>query len=91
MVCKVYTNVGGIKKLYHVCPPVRKIIHSLKLVDYLHVQADNPWYNYYIYSEPVISLDGDLISTDCSVFITHGGGSVLLACLIFNTFSTVCD
>ena len=30
------------------CPPVRKIIHSLKLVDYLHVQAGNPWYNYYI-------------------------------------------
>ena len=46
--CKVYTNVGGIKQLYHVCPPVRKIIHSLKLVDYLHVQADNPWYNSYI-------------------------------------------
>ena len=23
------------------CPPVRNIIHSLKLVDYLHVQADN--------------------------------------------------
>ena len=33
------------------CPPVRKIIHSLKLVDYLHVQADNPWYNYYIQTE----------------------------------------
>ena len=33
--------------MYYVCPPVRKIIHSLKLVDYLHVQADNPWYNYY--------------------------------------------
>ena len=48
MMCKVYTDVGGIKWLYHVCPPVRKIIHSLKLVDYLHVQADNPWYNYYI-------------------------------------------
>ena len=31
------------------CPPVRKIIHSLKLVDYLHVQADNPWYNYYLF------------------------------------------
>ena len=30
------------------CPPVRKIIHSLKLVDDLHVQADNPWYNYYL-------------------------------------------
>ena len=33
--------------LCHVYPPVRKIIHSLKVVDYLHVQADNPWYNYY--------------------------------------------
>ena len=48
MMCKVYTDVGGIKKLHHVCPPVRKIIHSLKLVDYLHVQANNPWYNYYL-------------------------------------------
>ena len=46
--CKVYTDVGGIKYLYHVCPHVRKIIHSLKLMDYLHVQADNPWYNYYV-------------------------------------------
>ena len=46
--CKVYTDVGCIKKLYHVCSPVRKIIHSLKLVDYLHVQADNPWYNFYV-------------------------------------------
>ena len=27
---------------------MRKIIHSLKLVDYLHGQADNPWYNYYV-------------------------------------------
>ena len=48
VLCKVYTDVGGINQLYHVCPPVRKIIHSLKLVDYLHVQADNPWYNYYV-------------------------------------------
>ena len=46
--CKVYTDVFGIKYLYHVCLPVRKIIHSLKLVDYLHVQADKPWYNYNI-------------------------------------------
>ena len=38
---KVFTDIGGIKELYHVCPPVRKIINSLKLVDYLHVQADN--------------------------------------------------
>ena len=48
VMCKVYTYVGGIKKFYHVCPHVRKIIHSLKLKDYLHVQADNPWYNYYL-------------------------------------------
>ena len=48
VMCKIYTDVGGIKLLHHVCPPVRKIIHSLKLVDYLHVQADNPWYNYYL-------------------------------------------
>ena len=46
--CKVYTDVCGIKWLYHVCPPVRKIILTLKLVDYLNVQADNPWYNYNI-------------------------------------------
>ena len=52
--CKVYTDVGGIKYLYHVCPPVRKIIHSLKLVDYLHVQADNPWYNYYFETLPLL-------------------------------------
>ena len=49
VMCRVYTDVGGIKYLYHVCPPVRKIIHSLKLVDYLHVQADNPGYNMYMY------------------------------------------
>ena len=49
VMCKVNTDVGDIKWIYHVCPPVRKIIHSLKLVDYFHVQADNPWYNYYVY------------------------------------------
>ena len=49
VMCKVYTDVGGIEQLYHDCPHVRNIIHSLKLVDYLHVQADNPWYNYYMY------------------------------------------
>ena len=51
MMCEVYTDVCGIKKLYHICTPVRKIIHSLKLVDYLHVQADNPWCNYYLTSQ----------------------------------------
>ena len=48
LMCKVYTDVGGIKSYTMGRPPVRKIIHSLKLVDYLHVQADNPWYNYYV-------------------------------------------
>ena len=50
MMCKVYTDVGGIKYLNNAYPfiRVRKIINSLKLVDYLHVQADNPWDNYYI-------------------------------------------
>ena len=47
---KVYTDLGGIQYLYLVCQPVRKIIHWLKLVDYLHVQADNPLYNYYLYN-----------------------------------------
>ena len=59
VMCKVYTDVGGIKKLYHVCPPVRKIIHSLKLVDYLHVHADNPWYNYYVFAcnaQPTVEI-----------------------------------
>ena len=37
--CKVYTDVSGIKQFYYVCPLVRKIIHA---------QADNPWYNYYL-------------------------------------------
>ena len=29
-----------------VCPHVREIIRSLKILDYLHVQADKQWYNY---------------------------------------------
>ena len=28
-------------------PPVREIIHKLKLRDYLLVQADRPWWNYH--------------------------------------------
>ena len=38
--------------LFTTCPTIRKIIHSLKLVDYLHVQADNPLYNYYVSLNP---------------------------------------
>ena len=48
MMCKVFTDVGGKNSYTMGCPPGRKIIHSLKLVDYLHVQADNPWYKYYL-------------------------------------------
>ena len=62
LMCKVYTDIGGIKLLYSICPPVRKIIHSLKLVDYLHVQANNPWYNYYINHIDSYSL---LFSSKC--------------------------
>ena len=46
--CTVNTDVCGIKSLYNDCPPVRKIIHSLKLADYLHLHANNPCYNYYL-------------------------------------------
>ena len=48
VMCKVYTDVGGINTLYYVClhVPVHPIIHSQKLADYLHNQADNPWYKY---------------------------------------------
>ena len=41
---KVYTAEGGIIVIPF-CPPVREIIHSLKLADYLLVQANKPWYN----------------------------------------------
>ena len=68
--CKVYTDVGGIKQLYHVCPPVRKIIHLLKLMDYLHVQADNPWYNYYL-SLKSFSLNFDMMLTSVRVCRAH--------------------
>ena len=40
------------------CPPVREDnprAKASKLVDYLHVQADNPWYNYFI--PPTFSVD----------------------------------
>ena len=43
--CQAKLNLSLYGKL-SVCPPVCKIIHLLKLVDYPHIQADNPWYNY---------------------------------------------
>ena len=31
-----------------VCLPAWEITHLLKLMNYLLVQADKPWYNYYL-------------------------------------------
>ena len=39
VICKVYTDLGGMKYLCHGYRPVREKIHSL--VEYLHVHADN--------------------------------------------------
>ena len=82
--CKVYTDVCGIKKLYHVCPPVRKIIHSLKLVDYLHVQGDNPWYNYYLTTDMHNSLfmDEALLSISLSWSVSKNAHNSLTTCYI---------
>ena len=75
MMLKVYTDVGGIKYLYHVCPHVRKIIHSLKLVDYLQVQADNPWYTITCISNMASyfrGVDNSLLNTNGEVIIKIG-------------------
>ena len=45
---KIFTDKGGLKSYITVSPPAREIIHSLKLVDYFLLQADKPWYNYYM-------------------------------------------
>ena len=66
VMCNVYTDVGGIKYLYHVCPPVRKIILSLKLVNYLHVLADNPWYNYYMFGSGAFFKCGPINIDACA-------------------------
>ena len=39
--------------IFHVCPPVRRITISLKLVDYLCAHVNNQWYNYYLYLYPL--------------------------------------
>ena len=45
---KVYTDKDGITWLYHGCPHVQEINHSLKLVDYLLIQVNKPWYKCYL-------------------------------------------
>ena len=44
--CKVCTDVGGINSSD--CPPVREVIHSLKLADYLPVQTHKPYIQCFI-------------------------------------------
>ena len=39
------------------CPPVLEIIHSLKLVDFLLVQADKTWFNCYIIAIIVLKVE----------------------------------
>ena len=41
----IYTDECAIKSYTMVCPSEREIILSLKLADYLLVQADNSWLN----------------------------------------------
>ena len=45
---KVYIGEGGINSNTMVCRPVWEIIQLLKLVDYLLIQVDKPWYKYHI-------------------------------------------
>ena len=47
-----------------ICPPLREIIHSLKLVDYLLVQADKQWYNYYLKPNIISTADTSRRSED---------------------------
>ena len=66
------------------CPPERKIIHSLKLVDHLYVQADNPWCNYYL---TCLQWDELSISKKTVLFGSKGvqhfpGVGVKLNCLL---------
>ena len=58
--CNVCTDVGG-KNSYTMFVHM----HSLKLVDYLHVQADNPWYNYYLF------LDVSLVLVNLTYGVTR--------------------
>ena len=48
VVCRVYTVLGGINSYTMFVHLYVEIIHSLKLVDHFNVQADDPWYNYYL-------------------------------------------
>ena len=84
VICKVYTDVGGKKLFYHGCPPVRKIIHSLKLVDYLHIQVDKPWYNYYLLLLACSSI--------ClSVYMSHINVPCIAKALKLGEYTELCE
>ena len=51
-----------------VCPPEGQKKHSLKLVDYLLVQADKPCYNYYIARNMKIDVFTDNVE---SIEVAH--------------------
>ena len=62
--------------MYHVCQPVREIIHSLKLVDYLHVQADNPCYNYYIIRLTAVQIFHSIVSSTGPVLVPSSSNMI---------------
>ena len=80
---KVYTSESGMKiviprftrlyeknplAMYHALLSVREIIHELKLVNYILVQADKPWCNYYLlYMNKCASTSCEVIARDVTV------------------------
>ena len=71
------------------CPPVRKIIHSLKLVDYLHVQADNPWYNCYLSGEADPFRQFVVLMVDnCYQGLHYSLSSIYSPCVMISTIKT---
>ena len=50
---KVHVHASAIRQLLYGCAYVRKIIHSLKLVDYLPVHTHKPYSNLQIYNSHI--------------------------------------
>ena len=53
---KVHMHAGEIRKLLYGCVYLRKIIHSLKLVDYILVHTHKPYNNLHIDSIHVSNI-----------------------------------
>ena len=86
VMCKIYTDVGGIKWIYHICPPVRKIIHSLKLVDYFHVQADNQWYSYSLAAFKRVALPDCTLGADGVLKMRVGESQICCSHVLFCSY-----